>query len=309
MRRRIPNTSTLMAFESAARHESFTKAASELSLTQGAICRQISGLEDFLGIKLFRRTRRGVLLTEAGSAYGRNVSRQLDAMERDTLTLMAHQGRGRTIELAVMPTFATCWLIPRLKSFYLKNPEVSINLTPQTRPFLFDQTEFDASLYYGVAGWPGTEAHFLMREQSVPVGSPQLMAGRPSLTPEEIAAMPLLQQTTRPYAWREWFSSLGLSVASDMHGMRMELFTMLAKAATQDMGLALMPPMLIESELMSGQLVIAMDHSVVSSSAYFLILPEKKSEDLTLQAFCEWLVKEAQAYRPGVSEFLCVRRE
>jgi LysR family glycine cleavage system transcriptional activator len=291
-----------MAFESAARHESFTKAANELSLTQGAICRQIIGLEDFLGIKLFRRTRRGVMLTEAGSVYSRQVARQLDTMERDTLSLMAHQGHARSIELAVMPTFATCWLIPRLQSFYEANPEVLINLTPQTRPFLFDQTEFDASLYFGVAGWPGTEAHFLMPEQAVPVCSPRLLAGRTSLTPEEIAAMPLLQQTTRPYAWREWFSSLNLDIPGDMHGMRMELFTMLAKAAAQDMGIALMPPMLIEAELMSGQLVIAMDHFVVSSSAYFLILPEAKSEDTTLRAFREWIVWEAQAYKPPTSK-------
>lgn len=291
MRRKVPNTTTLMVFESAARHESFTRAANELALTQGAVCRQVAGLEDFLGIKLFRRTRRGVLLTDAGRLYAKQVASQLDALERDALSLMAHHGGKTSIELAVMPTFATCWLIPRLPRFYAQHPDVLINLTPQTRPFLFDETDFDASLYHGVAGWPGTEAHFLMREEAVPVCSPRLMDGRPSLTPEEIGQLPLLQQSTRPHAWRDWFASLGLTVAGDMAGMRMELFTMLAKAAAHDMGIALIPPMLIEAELMSGALAVAMNHAVLSRTAYFLILPEKKSEDPGLLAFKDWLLE------------------
>lgn len=298
MRRKIPNTATLMAFDSAARHESFTKAANELSLTQSAICRQIASLEDFLAVKLFRRTKRGVLLTEQGRLYSRQIAGQLDAMERDTLSLMAHKGKGRAIELAVMPTFATCWLIPRLKSFYALHPEVRINLTTQTRPFLFDQSEFDAALYHGKAGWPGTEAYFLMREQAVPVCSPALMQGRSALMPEEIAELPLLQQTTRPYAWKDWFGSLGVNHEGAMGGMRLELFTMLAKAAAEEMGIALMPPMLIEAELKSGQLAIASGHHAVSDNAYFLILPEKKNDDQLLGVFRDWLLGEAQSYIP-----------
>ncbi|UCV17803.1 LysR family transcriptional regulator [Ferribacterium limneticum] len=296
MRRKIPNTTTLLAFEAAARHESFTKAASELSLTQGAVCRQIGGLEEFLGVKLFRRTRRGVELTEAGGTYCRQITGQLDAIERDTLSLMAHMGRGHTIELAVMPTFATCWLIPRLNSFFKANPDIRINLTTQTRPFLFDETTFDASLYHGIAGWPGTEAFFLMREEAVPVCSPQLLAGRGSIGPEEIGTMPLLQQTTRPYAWRNWFGSLGVNVIGDMSGMRLELFTMLARAAEEGMGVALIPPMYIESELKSGSLVIAMDQRTVSDSAYFFIVPEAKADDPTLLALRDWLLDEVRLF-------------
>jgi DNA-binding transcriptional LysR family regulator len=294
MRRKIPNTSTLMAFESAARHESFTKAAAELSLTQGAVCRQIGGLEDFLGLKLFRRTRRGILLTEAGRTYARQIAGQLNALERDTLSLMTHHGKGSSIELAVMPTFATCWLIPRLPSFYAAHPDVLVNMTTRTHPFLFEQSEFDAALYHGIAGWPGTEAHFLMRDEAVPVCSPRLLAGRNALTPDDIAKLPLLQQSTRPYAWRDWFASLGLAVAGDMAGMRLELFTMLAKAAARGMGAALIPPMLIEAELASGELAIAMNHAVTGNSAYFLILPEKKSEEPALRAFRDWLTDEAR---------------
>ena len=114
MRRKIPSTVALAAFESAARHQSFTKAAHELSVTQSAVCRQIGVLEDLLGVKLFRRSKRGVTLTEAGAGYARSVRARLDEMERDTLELMANGAQGTSLDLAVVPTFATNWLLPRL---------------------------------------------------------------------------------------------------------------------------------------------------------------------------------------------------
>lgn len=297
MRRKIPSTAALLAFERAARHESFTRAAEDLALTQSAVCRQIAALEDFLGLRLFRRTKRGVTLTEAGLSYSRQISARLDAMERDTLSVMAHHGSGATIELAVMPTFATRWLLPRLGGFLARHPEVTVNMNNRTRPFLFAETEFDAALYFGDAGWPGTEAHFLMRENPTPVCSPRMLQGRTSLTPEEIATLPLLQQSTRPYGWRDWFGSLGLQVAHDMTGTRYELFSMLAQAAMQDMGVALIPPFLIREELDSGRLVIPFDHVYLSAKAYYLIIPEHKAESASLLAFREWLVEAAAQYR------------
>lgn len=297
MRRTIPSTMALQTFELAARHESFTRAAEELSLTQSAVCRQIAGLEDFLGLRLFRRTRRGVKLTDAGVSYGRQISARLDAVERDTLSVMAHHGHGATIELAVVPTFATRWLLPRLAGFLADHPDVTVNLTNRTRPFLFDDTEFDAALYFGDAGWPGTEAHFLMHENPTPVCSPRLLSGRTELSPDEIARLPLLQQTTRPYAWRRWFGSLEMRVAHDMTGARHELFSMLAEAAMHDMGVALIPPFLIHEELESGRLVAPIHHAYLSDKAYYLIVPERKAETAALSAFQEWLVAVAGAYR------------
>ncbi len=297
MRRKIPSTTALLAFELAARHESFTRAAEELALTQSAVCRQIAGLEDFLGLRLFRRTKRGVTLTEAGVTYSRQISARLDAVERDTLSVMAHHGQGATIELGVVPTFATRWLLPRLSGFLERHPGVTVNLTNRSRPFLFAETELDAALYFGDAGWPGTEAHFLMRENPVPVCSPRLLGGASALTPDEVAARPLLQQTTRPYAWREWFGSLGMRIAHDMTGARHELFTMLAQAAMHDMGVALIPPFLIRDELDSGRLVVAMNHALVSNKAYYLIIPERKAESAALAAFRDWLLEAAAEYR------------
>lgn len=295
MRRKIPSTTALISFEAAARHESFTKAAQELSLTQGAICRQIASLEEFLGVELFRRSRRGVKLTEAGLSYSRRVATQLDAVERDTLSVMFQQG-ANVIELAVVPTFGTQWLLPRLKDFQQKHPEVTVNLTNRTRPFLFADTDFDAAIYFGDADWSGTESHRLMGENPMPVCSPTLLGKKTNLTPTEIAELPLLQQTTRPYAWRQWFNSQNLNIPRDMTGPRYELFSMLAQAAMHDMGIALIPPFLIQRELAEKRLVIANTKALSSIKAYYLMIPERKVESASLKAFRDWLVNQAQSY-------------
>ncbi|WP_122664639.1 LysR family transcriptional regulator [Pseudomonas viridiflava] len=295
MRRKIPSTAALVSFEAAARHESFTKAAEELSLTQSAICRQIGSLESFLGTELFRRSRRGVKLTEAGLSYSRRIATQLDAVERDTLSVMGNQGAS-SIELAVVPTFGTQWLLPRLKDFQQSQPDVTVNLTNRTRPFLFADTDFDAAIYFGDAEWPGTESYRLMGENPVPVCSPALLGGRNQLAPREIATLPLLQQTTRPYAWRQWFSGQEMNVARDMTGPRYELFSMLAQAASHEMGIALIPPFLIQRELKEQRLVIANPRALASPKAYYLMIPVRKVESASLRAFRDWLVEQAKCY-------------
>ena len=301
MRRKIPPTQALICFESAARHESFTRAAEELALTQSAVCRQIANLESFLDVQLFRRTRRGVLLTEAGQTYSRRIANRLDAVERDTLSLMGNKGSA-SLELALVPTFGTQWLLPRLGQFLVQYPQVTINMTNRTRPFLFADTEFDAAIYFGDGEWSGTEVHFLMNESPVPVCNPRLLAGQPQLTPEQISQLPLLQQSTRPYAWRQWFASCATRIEHDLNGTRLELFSMLAQAAMHGMGVALIPPFLIRNELDSGQLVIANPHSFESSNAYYLVIPERKAESATLLGFRDWVTTEAEAYRQTTAD-------
>lgn len=295
MRRKIPSTAALISFEAAARHESFTKAAQELSLTQSAICRQIGSLEEFLNVELFRRSKRGVKLTEAGLSYSRRVAQQLDAVERDTLSVMGQQG-ANVIELALVPTFGTQWLLPRLKDFQQRHPEVTVNLTNRTRPFLFADTNFDAAIYFGDADWSGTAAHRLMSENPLPVCSPALMGNQQQLSAEQIADLPLLQQTTRPYAWRQWFNDRNLNVPRDMTGPRYELFSMLAQAAMHEMGIALIPPFLIQRELAEKRLVVANPHALSSPKAYYLMIPERKVESASLRAFRDWLIEQAHAY-------------
>jgi DNA-binding transcriptional LysR family regulator len=300
MRRKIPSTVALSAFESAARHQSFTKAAEELSVTQSAVCRQIAALEEQLGVKLFRRTKRGVTVTEAGASYARSVRTRLDEVERDTLELMANGAQGTSLELGVVPTFATHWLLPRLPDFKRTHPHIMVNMTTRTRPFLFDETSFDAAIYAGEASWPGTEGHFLMRENLIAVASPQLIAPRKSVKARELARLPLLQQGTRPYAWRHWFESQGLQTPNDMAGPRLELFSMLAKAAVHGMGVALIPKFLVEDELARGLLVQAVKHDYLSDRSYYLIHPERKTGSPALAAFREWIEEEARQYREPI---------
>ena len=235
------------------------------------------------------------MLTEDGLSYSRRIAAQLDAVERDTLAVMGQQG-ANVIELAVVPTFGTQWLLPRLKDFQHKHPEVTVNLTNRTRPFLFADTDFDAAIYFGDADWSGTESHRLMGENPMPVCSPGLLGKKTILSPEEIAELPLLQQTTRPYAWRQWFNSQHLNIPRDMTGPRYELFSMLAQAAMHDMGIALIPPFLIQRELTEKRLVIANPQALSSIKAYYLMIPERKVESASLRAFRDWLVTQAHSY-------------
>jgi DNA-binding transcriptional LysR family regulator len=287
MRRKIPSTLALSAFESAARHQSFTKAADELAVTQSAICRQIGALEDFLGVKLFRRGRRGVALTEAGLAYSRKVTARLDDVERDTLELMAGGGAGGTLELGVVPTFATKWLLPRLPGFLKRHPGITVNLSARARPFLFDETPFDAAIHAGPGFWPGTEGIVLMPEDLVAVCSPALRCagGWEGRT--------LLQIGTRPAMWRDWFRSQGLAVEGDMAGPRFELYSMVAEAAIHGMGIGLIPRLLIEAELARGALVMVTPHLYRSDRSYRLLYPERKADHAPLAAFRAWIEAEA----------------
>ncbi|APA90512.1 LysR family transcriptional regulator (plasmid) [Paraburkholderia sprentiae WSM5005] len=300
MRRKIPSTHALSAFESAARHQSFTKAADELAVTQSAVCRQIGALESFLGVKLFRRTRRGVALTDAGAAYSRRVASRLDEIEYDALEVMAKGTAFGTLELAVVPTFATKWLLPRLPAFTTASPGITVNLTARTRPFLFGDTQFDAAIHAGAEAWAGTERTLLMRESLIAVASPSLIAPRKNLTPRDWSSYPLLQQSTRPFAWRNWFAAQGIEFDGDMIGPRLELFSMLAGAAVAGLGIALIPRFLIEDELNRGILIPVCKYEHQSENTYYLIYPEERTGNTALSTFRAWLEHETRQARSTV---------
>lgn len=297
MRRKIPSLQALACFEAAARQQSYTRAAQELALTQGAVSRQITALEEFLGVALFRRTRHGVLLTERGADYFAQVAPRLQALEQDTLDAMSAQGPGGTLHLAAVPTFATRWLIPRLPDLKRLQPDLTIHLETSTRPFMFADTVFDAALYAGtpeqVSQWAGTRAHKLMAEQVVPVCSPHFLNGQSSLTPAAIAALPLLQQSTRTEAWRRWFDAMSVSAPLALAGPRFELFSMTAAAAAHGLGVALVPRLLIEPELARSELVVACDKVLPSERAYYLVTPQTPEERPVISRFVTWLQRAA----------------
>ena len=293
MRRAIPPLQTLVCFDAAARHESYTRAAQELSVTQSAVSRQIATLETFLGVALFRRTRHGVALTARGATYARQITKRLQAMERDTLDAMAHQGEGGSLALAAVPTFATRWLIPRLSDFARQQPDVVVHIETRTRPFLFSDAEFDAALYAGtpaqVASWAGTRAVLLLREDVVPVCSPTLLPHGKAVAAAAVEKLPLLQQSTRPDGWRQWFDAQQVDAPQARSGPRYELFSMLANAATHGLGVALMPTMLIEDELARGDLVVACDKPLSGERNYYLVTPEQENDRPLLNVFGDWL--------------------
>jgi DNA-binding transcriptional LysR family regulator len=296
MRRKIPGTDLLVAFETAARHQSFTRAAEELSLTQSAVCRKISALEDYLGIQLFNRVKKRVSLSGSGEIYARQVRENLKRIEHDTLSLMAHRSAGRVLELAVIPTFATRWLIPRLPDFYKHHPDITLDLTTRNDPFMFIDTPFDAAIHFGDPVWPGAITEFLFGEEMVPVCTPALLGGRSSIEPSEIEKMPLLHQSARPDAWREWFRIAGLANVNAMGGSRYEIFAMLVEAVKAGLGVALMPRFFVLDEIAAGILVVPCPYVLHSQRSYYLVYPEDKQGSESLQTFCAWLRAQAASY-------------
>ncbi|MEX3953685.1 LysR family transcriptional regulator [Paraburkholderia sp. EG287A] len=286
----------LIAFEAAARHLSFTRSADELALTQSAVGRQVAALEEYLGVPLFNRVKKRLSLTEIGEIYARQVRDNLARMERDTLAAMAHREAGGILELAVIPTFATRWLIPRLPLFYAEHKHVTVNLATRAEPFLFTDTLFDAAIHFGDPVWPGSIARYLFGEEMTPVCSPQLLKGRVSLEPREVSEFTLLHQSARPDAWRHWFAQAGIHDADCMQGQRYELFSMLVEAARAGLGIALVPRFFVSHELAIGELLLPCKLSLTSDKGYYLVYPEQKQHSPQLQGFEAWLLAEASRY-------------
>jgi DNA-binding transcriptional LysR family regulator len=201
-----------------------------------------------------------------------------------------------------VPTFATRWLIPRLPLLVAQHPDITVHIETRTRPFMFGETPFDAALYAGtpeqVRNWAGTKATLLMMEEVVPVCSPKLMNDTVELTSEAISLLPLLQQSTRAEGWRQWFEAQGVDAPLALAGPRYELFSMTAAAATHGMGVALVPRLLVETELARGELVIACNRPLRGERGYYIVTPEhtdKAAEQAALSTFVEWLKAQKSA--------------
>jgi LysR family glycine cleavage system transcriptional activator len=295
-RRHLPSLAELIAFECCARHNSFTRAAEELTLTQGAISRQIRSLEETIGADLFVRVRRSVVLTDAGRVYLTEIRRILAELSAVT-ERVAVFGAQHVINLAVLPTFATRWLMSRLPEFLAQHPGVTVNFFVRLAPFSFDAEPFDAAIHFGDGAWPGASAHYLCKEEIVPVASPEAAARFRITCPAEVARATLLHQTTRPDAWPEWFIAQGLPPSSGFRGPRFEQFGMIVEAALAGLGVALMPRFLVQAELASGRLIALDSRPVVSRNAYWFVIPERKAADPLVAAFLTWIVQETARSR------------
>lgn len=291
-RRFLPPITVLCAFEAAARHQSFTAAAAELNLTQSAVSRQIRALEELLGSELFVRERQTVRLTVAGEAYAQEIRSALRRISTATLGFRANPGGG-TLNVAILPTFGTRWLAPRLPSFLADNPGITINLTTRLTQFDFQVESVDAAIHFGRPEWPGANLDFLMTEAVVPACSREMLETYHFSTPTDLLKAPLLHLMSRPDAWEGWFRAMGVQV-EDVHGMLVDQFAMAAQAAISGLGLALLPKFLIEAELARGDLVVALNRPIESTERYYLAWPPNRENYPPLQAFREWISEAAR---------------
>lgn len=292
-RRYMPSISLLRSFECAARHGSFTAAAAELNQTQGAISRQIRALEDQLGSDLFVRDRQTVRLTIAGETYAQEIRDALKRISDATINFCANP-KGGTLNLAILPTFGTRWLAPRLPHFLARNPGITINLTTRLAPFDFDMDRQDAAIHFGQNHWPGSELDFLMIETLIPACSPQLASKYDFAIAEQLLGAPLIHLSSRADAWRSWFVSQGVQTNA-LQGMMIDQFATAAQAAIAGLGVALLPEFLIADELAGGDLVRALDLPMQSSERYYLAWPTRRSSYEPLIAFRRWLRDQAVA--------------
>ncbi|NKI72325.1 LysR family transcriptional regulator [Collimonas pratensis] len=293
MRRKVPSNSALLAFEAAARHSSFARAAEELSLTEGAVSRQISRLEGFLGVALFQRVGNRVRLAPSGTRYAVQVREILDRLERDSLYVMGQPIDGASIEIAAIPTFATRWLIPRLKRFKDKYPNITVHIAERMEPFILTGSGFDAAIHFDHPAWAGMHLHHLLEEVLVPVCSPALLAGADANV--SLDQLPRLHRRQNPDAWQLYAEEVGIVLTNSAVGARYDLHSMLIEAALAGLGVALVPRLYIGAELEQGRLVAPWPDGKAIAKNFCLVLPEPiELSSGPLQAFAKWILHEAR---------------
>jgi len=281
--------SLLTAFEAAARLNSFTAAADELSITQSAVSRQIRLLEEQVGCQLFTRDRQSVRLSEAGAIYARDIREALQRIGSASLNLRVNP-MGGTLNLAILPTFGTRWLAPRLPDFLAANHGVTLSLSTRLVPFDFAADPLDAAIHFGEAPWPGTEGVELMGETVLPLCSPQFRDAHKVEAIADLLALPLLHLSSRPHQWSRWFAAQGVDAEHVHEGMVFDQFAMAAQAATAGLGIALLPGFLCTHELANGDLVPIAEISIASQQRYWLVWPDNRAQKPPLQTFRQWLV-------------------
>jgi len=300
MRAELPSLTALQAFEAALRHQSFTRAARELARTQGAISRQVAALEAQLGVRLFLREHPRVRPTPVAEVFGAKVRAILDRLAAVVLEAQSAGDGGGILNLAILPTFGTQWLIPRVRSFYAAYPGVSVNFATHLVPFDFEDGEYDAAIHHGEPLWPGAHLEHLMDEDVLVVGAPELLAGadgaRAIREPADLAGRTLLQLQSRLGSWDDWFEAHGVRGVEGRRGPRFENHLMVIQAAIAGLGVALLPTFLVQNELAEGRLATPFPGQVTKTArAYWLAFPERSAELPALLAFRRWLRERLEA--------------
>lgn len=282
--------SWLVAFEAAARHLSFTRAAEELSLTQSAVSRHVQALEALLEVALFRREGRQIELTGVGEMYLRELRGGLQRIRNASLQAIAYRSGGGSIHLASLPTFASKWLMPRLTEFYASHPDVLVHIHSRTGQFNQELAGMDAAIGVGDGNWPGMVGHHLLDEVLVPVISPALAKRRKLDSPADMQEHTLLRVGTRLDTWTQWFEQYRQPTKHMRLGPAFEVTAHLIQAAVAGVGVGLVPTCLIEDELRNGSLIVPFDATLDKGIGYYLFVPPHRVLPPSLAALKEWLV-------------------
>ncbi|HHA7952954.1 TPA: LysR substrate-binding domain-containing protein [Salmonella enterica] len=295
MRGKIPKTELLITFEAVAHHESYTRAAEELPLTQSAVFRQVNALEEFLQTSLFNHAKKRITLNAAGKYYLTIVKETLNKLERDTNSIMTWSSAVHFIELAVNPTFSTHWLIPNLREFNKLNPEIIVNIHSLANIADFLNREYDIAIMREDFCSPWSEKEYLFEEEILPVCSGGLLSQpRQKLAVDELLnEFTLLHQSTRINGWQEWFALSGINSPQVNKGPRFDLLSMLIAAVRANLGVALLPRFAIQHDLDNGDMVIPCDVPIRTGNRFIMTWHEDKMESCHLQIFREWLLQKS----------------
>jgi LysR family glycine cleavage system transcriptional activator len=294
MRPRLPPLNALKAFEAAARHESFTRAAEELCVTQGAVSHQVKALEAELAIKLFNRERQRLIITEAGKDYLNVVRDALDRIAVGTERLLQRQNAG-VLTVSTSPDFAAKWLVHRLGHFAEAHPGIDLRVSATLHHVDFAREEVDLAVRHGDGNWPGFDTVRLSAEQLFAVCSPKLLSGRRRLAkPADILKFPLLHLDSRA-DWTNWLQAVGLDGADVAHGPLLNRASMVIDAAINGQGVALARTTLAAWDLINGRLVRPFPESLRLSKTYWIICPKATAALPKIVTFREWLLAEASS--------------
>jgi LysR family glycine cleavage system transcriptional activator len=288
MRRLMPPLNPLRMFEAAARHVNFTRAAEEFGVTQSAVSRQVTVLEEFLKVPLFERHNSELLLTDAGKTYLRAIQPALDMISEATAAMRSQTPNQLTIRSYL--TFAMQWLLPRLPRFRELHPKIEITVMTSTAPLDFESDTVDLSIRYGYGGWPRSKSWLLFNDQLTPVYAPSL-ANR-AMTLDELGGKTLLTSRNRLDDWSDWLKFAGLDLETPQK-LVFETSSLVYEAARQGLGVAIGQPRLLESELARRELTAPFP--VLERPFGYYLMHGETMTDPKIEAFRDWLLKEAGA--------------
>jgi LysR family transcriptional regulator, glycine cleavage system transcriptional activator len=296
MTARLPSLNGLRAFEAAARHLSFTLAASELNVTQTAISHQIRRLEEELGIRLFIRKNRALALTPQARDYLPGVRAAFNDLRLATDRLL-RKDDDKVLTVSTLASLAAKWLLPRLTAFQEAHPGLDVRITTSTALVDFKSGDVDAAIRYGRGHWPGVRADWLMADEVFPVCSPALLSGkRPLRVAEDLRDHVLLHTSANNDDWRQWLTAAGLpSDISKQPGITFDLALMTVQAAIDGIGVAMGRTSYVQDDIAKGRLVVPFNIALPADAGFYLVSPEGAAEPPKLKAFRQWLIASAKA--------------